>query len=318
MRDFQSTRTERQSLAIWFYHFGFDVPQGSKRIARAQRRDVEKAELPEQWTGRLSIYCVCTSFNIPMVFRFFRGHSSYYTRRLGQDVVHVWKILADDVPADEVYPDTNQDAVWWSGVEDHYNQSAEIFIFSSGVISTWGLSEGGEWDILEALKQFEERTFDTPEESEYFDYAYITPSSDGVGQLLKITENVLYLAESVGTNPEESVPAKLAVSYGLAQSAKLATFETSVNSIFDRVGHLPVVMAQTGHLNLTDRAILELSGELLAYSAYINLQTDVLDTPDWFWDNETYEPLYDKVARYLDVRHRAEIVNQRLGVLSDM
>lgn len=120
---------------------------------------------------------------------------------------------------------------------------------------------------------------DTPEESEYFDYAYITPSSDGVGQLLKITENVLYLAESVGTNPEESVPAKLAVSYGLAQSAKLATFETSVNSIFDRVGHLPVVMAQTGHLNLTDRAILELSGELLAYSAYINLQTDVLDTP---------------------------------------
>eukprot|EP00189_Rhodosorus_marinus_P004509 CAMPEP_0113970384 /NCGR_PEP_ID=MMETSP0011_2-20120614/11141_1 /TAXON_ID=101924 /ORGANISM="Rhodosorus marinus" /LENGTH=296 /DNA_ID=CAMNT_0000984743 /DNA_START=265 /DNA_END=1155 /DNA_ORIENTATION=+ /assembly_acc=CAM_ASM_000156 len=253
-----------------------------------------------------------------MVFRFFRGHSSYYTRRLGQDVVHVWKILADDVPADEVYPDTNQDAVWWSGVEDHYNQSAEIFIFSSGVISTWGLSEGGEWDILEALKQFEERTFDTPEESEYFDYAYITPSSDGVGQLLKITENVLYLAESVGTNPEESVPAKLAVSYGLAQSAKLATFETSVNSIFDRVGHLPVVMAQTGHLNLTDRAILELSGELLAYSAYINLQTDVLDTPDWFWDNETYEPLYDKVARYLDVRHRAEIVNQRLGVLSDM
>jgi len=132
---------------------------GSKRIARAHRRDVEKAELPEQWTGRLSMYCVCTSFNIPMVFRFFRGHPSYYTRRLGQDVVHVWKILGDDVSAEEVNTDTNRDAVWWSGVEDHYSRSAEIFIFSYGVISTWGLSEGGEWDILEALKPFQERTF---------------------------------------------------------------------------------------------------------------------------------------------------------------
>jgi uncharacterized Rmd1/YagE family protein len=77
-------------------------------------------------------------------------------------------------------------------------------------------------------------------------------------------------------------------------------------------------MANQGKLNISQRELLKLSGELYMYKAYIHLQSDVLDIPDWFWDNEDVEPLYGKMARYLDIKPRVNVLNTRLETINSM
>lgn len=48
------------------------------------------------------------------------------------------------------------------------------------------------------------------------------------------------------------------------------------------------------------------------------LQTDILDTPDIFWDHEELEPLYHKGSGYLDLSRRTSVLNKRLDVIADL
>lgn len=116
-------------------------------MERAQYRSHRVVERDEEWTGRLSIHCECTTFNLQEIFNYFRERPPYIARWLRQDVVHLRKLRSE--------VDLIEDAVWWSGVEDPFAGAAEMFLFSYGVLSTWGLSEGGEWELRETLKQFQ-------------------------------------------------------------------------------------------------------------------------------------------------------------------
>ena len=59
-------------------------------------------------------------------------------------------------------------------------------------------------------------------------------------------------------------------------------------------------------------------GELFITRNSINLNMDILDTPEFFWEYPELEPTYLLMANYLDVRTRVEILNQRLNVLRDL
>ena len=41
----------------------------------------------------------------------------------------------------------------------------------------------------------------------------------------------------------------------------------------------------------------------------------MLDEPDFFWEDDEYEPLYKKVMKYLSVENRVQILNTRLDIL---
>merc|ERR1711879_1021757 len=50
----------------------------------------------------------------------------------------------------------------------------------------------------------------------------------------------------------------------------------------------------------------------------VNLETDVLDSPELFWEYSDYDFLYDSCRQHLDVDHRVSIMNQRFEVLGDL
>lgn len=50
----------------------------------------------------------------------------------------------------------------------------------------------------------------------------------------------------------------------------------------------------------------------------MNLNSDMLDEPDFFWEDDEYEPLYKKMMRYLDVDNRVQILNTRLDILREL
>merc|ERR1711948_40783 len=111
---------------------------------------------------------------------------------------------------------------------------------------------------------------------------------------------------------------RLAHSCALAQSVRLAVFEIAVDRAIDRSRSIPEDMANTGEVTIGARELAKQMGGLLVLRCDVNLHTDILDTPDIFWDEERFEPHYVACRGYLDIDKRVDILNQRLGVLKDL
>ncbi|KAH0622386.1 hypothetical protein JD844_024649 [Phrynosoma platyrhinos] len=51
---------------------------------------------------------------------------------------------------------------------------------------------------------------------------------------------------------------------------------------------------------------------LLFFRHRINLSSDLLITPDFYWDREHLEQLYDKTCQFLSINRRVKVVNEKL------
>lgn len=111
---------------------------------------------------------------------------------------------------------------------------------------------------------------------------------------------------------------RLAHAYAMAQSVRLGVFEMVVDRSIEKTRSIPEAMAETGEVNLDPRELSKKMGQLLMLRCEVNLHTDILDTPEIFWDEERFEPHYVACRGYLDVDKRVDILNQRLGVLKDL
>ena len=54
--------------------------------------------------------------------------------------------------------------------------------------------------------------------------------------------------------------------------------------------------------------VLKKEGELFALRHVINLSSDLLDTPDFYWDRENLETLYQKTCNYLNIPKRTRVI----------
>ena len=111
---------------------------------------------------------------------------------------------------------------------------------------------------------------------------------------------------------------RLAISQALAQSVKLSTFEEAIQKTYNLSKQIPLDLAHKGKISLSKREIRSKMGELFIERSSINLQTDVLDTPEFFWDYPELEPLYKLSANYLDIKTRVEVLNHRLDVVHEL
>lgn len=59
-------------------------------------------------------------------------------------------------------------------------------------------------------------------------------------------------------------------------------------------------------------------GELFILRIEINLQGNVLDSPELMWAEPHLEPLYQAARSYLEINQRVAILNQRLDVIGDL
>ena len=59
--------------------------------------------------------------------------------------------------------------------------------------------------------------------------------------------------------------------------------------------------------------MLKKSGELFALRHVLNLSSDLLDTPDFYWDREDLEHLFMATCSLLSVSKRTKVVNEKLS-----
>uniref|UniRef100_A0A7S4VN17 DUF155 domain-containing protein n=1 Tax=Alexandrium monilatum TaxID=311494 RepID=A0A7S4VN17_9DINO len=200
----------------------------------------------------------------------------------------------------------------------------DLFVFSFGCLVCWSFDRRELAAVKEALRPFMVRPIpaaDIDEECMDFlikrrgegeeddDEHEEADSEDAATNAIKQDQIILTTSD-----PLE----RLAHAYALAQSVKLGSFEIVVGRSIGSTRSIPETMASTGEVRLDARELSKRIGGLLMLRCDVNLHTDILDTPEIFWDEEKFEPHYVACRGYLDIDKRVEILNQRLGVLKDL
>lgn len=180
-----------------------------------------------------------------------------------------------------------------------------IYFFREGSVVFWNVSDIERKDVLSHLKSCEDGSYDKPviaEASEKMVYAYT--------QVFNKTtlKNSQILLNSEGSTDLE----KYTFSNSLALSVKLATWEATLDKYIDSIDGV-VEDLEVGKIKLSRSEVLKKEGELFALRHVINLSSDLLDTPDFYWDRENLETLYQKTCNYLNIPKRTRVINEKLS-----
>jgi uncharacterized Rmd1/YagE family protein len=181
-------------------------------------------------------------------------------------------------------------------------EAGDVFFFSYGVVVFWGLTEEEELQLIEKVKPVQNEPIDKVERDR-FNFNY--------GESNKIHQDEIVLQT-------RDVLTKLAISYGLAQSVKLAVFEEKINKTIKNTKHLPKDLAEKGKIFLSRKEISQKIGALFIERNSVNLHTDILDSPEFFWEYSEFEALYRAIATYLELANRVEVLNKRLDIVREL
>ncbi|MDP3932394.1 MAG: RMD1 family protein, partial [Methylococcaceae bacterium] len=108
------------------------------------------------------------------------------------------------------------------------------------------------------------------------------------------------------------------LSQGMAQSIKLASFETNAITTINNTNYIPKSLAENGSIKLSRQNIAKIRGQLFLTKSDIILNYDLLDTPDFFWEYPEYENIYVVVAKYLEIAPRTEVLSKKLETIHEL
>ncbi|PGH27302.1 hypothetical protein AJ80_01012 [Polytolypa hystricis UAMH7299] len=196
---------------------------------------------------------------------------------------------------------------------------AEMFVFSYGVVVFWNFTERQEIDVLADLAFSSSSKFGAPIplatnrlpeedfETEEFHFEYSTEISRP-----RVYNDMITLRSS-----DHMI--KLAISHGIAQSTKLSFFEEVMARQMAEAKDVPRRLAMTGHLGMKREEVFRFMGKLFKSRVEVNLSSNMLDVPNFFWDSEpTLHPLYIAVREYLEIKPRIQVLNERCRVFLDL
>ncbi|KAJ5179263.1 hypothetical protein N7492_002473 [Penicillium capsulatum] len=196
---------------------------------------------------------------------------------------------------------------------------AEMFVFSYGVVVFWNFTERQEKDLLADLAFATSSATGTPIplatmplheedfETEEFHFEYSTEISRP-----RVYNDMITLRSG-----DHMI--KLAISHGISQSTKLCFFEEVMARQMADAKDVPRRLAMTGQLGMKREEVFRILGRLFRSRVEVNLSSNMLDVPNFFWESEpTLYPLYIAVREYLEIKPRIQVLNERCRVFLDL
>lgn len=180
----------------------------------------------------------------------------------------------------------------------------ELFFFREGTVVMWNISELECSNILLFLKRYQENSY--PEkivelESETMKYLY---AEKGHSRL----EHGNFVIAQCATSLD-----KYTFSNAMAQSVKLGIWEATLDQYIDSIEFVSEDLKVGNKLKLTQQQVLKKQGELFALRHSINLSSDLLDTPDFYWERDDLEFLYQQICSYFSITKRTKVINEKLN-----
>lgn len=184
-------------------------------------------------------------------------------------------------------------------------EARELFFFREGTVVMWNISDMESGNILQFLKFYEENSYSfnlIHSESELITYTYSES-----GKKCYIRDGSIILSKDA-TNME-----KYTFSNAIAQSVKLGIWETSLDDYINTIEFVTEDLKAGRKLKMSQREVLRKQGELFALRHLINLSSDLLDTPDFYWERDDLESLYQQVCGYYNIAKRTRVMNEKLN-----
>lgn len=107
---------------------------------------------------------------------------------------------------------------------------------------------------------------------------------------------------------ESAVLEKYTFSNAMALSVKLGIWEATLEKYIDSIEFVTEDLKMGKKINMTREDVLRKHGELFALRHLINLSSDLLDTPDFYWDREQLENLYSQLCAYYSIPRRTRVI----------
>ncbi|KAK9304657.1 hypothetical protein QLX08_004076 [Tetragonisca angustula] len=185
------------------------------------------------------------------------------------------------------------------------HEPREIFFFREGTIVMWNISEFECDNILKFLKKYEQNRYTeyiVKSESELMCYGY---ADYGKRNHIKDGNIILDL--------NATKLDKYTFSNAMAQSVKLGIWEASLDHYIDSIEFVTEDLKAGKKLRMTQHEVLKKQGKLFALRHSINLSSDLLDTPDFYWERENLERLYQETCSYFNIAKRTRVINEKLN-----
>lgn len=180
----------------------------------------------------------------------------------------------------------------------------DAFIFDYGVLITWGVNAATRQQLKQSLRQCITGDVFEPDVEE-FRYHFADEET------IRIENDVFYVGK-------DNLDLLLAASHAFAQSAKLETFEGRLLKDIQKNTSLAGDLSLTGKIKLSRKQLAMRQGELFATKNDIVLKFNLLDTPEYFWSKPEFQAVYEKIASYLELTPRINLLNLKLGTVSEL
>ena len=179
--------------------------------------------------------------------------------------------------------------------------SGEYWIFDYGVVVFWAVDKAERQALINSLKKDNTTHFEKIEEHLCFAFA-----------------DELMIKKDVITLPDHDPLTRLAISHALAQSSKLMEYEVQAQNSIKDYAHIPEELAKFGKISISSKEIAKIRGTLLSTKSDIILHYGLLDTPDFFWEYPEYEAAYQRIARYMDIHQRIDLLSKKLSTINEL
>lgn len=93
----------------------------------------------------------------------------------------------------------------------------------------------------------------------------------------------------------------------MALSVKLGIWEASLEQYIDSIEFVTEDLKRGSKIKMSREDVLRKHGELFALRHVINLSSDLLDVPDFYWDREDLERLYLQTCAYFSISKRTKV-----------
>jgi len=186
-----------------------------------------------------------------------------------------------------------------------------VFVFKNGTVVSWGVKRHQINKYLNTIISFATKPINF---SVHDEFSYRTGSKTAIEPHDYFDVDCLTIDSDL-----DSDVLKLSLSYGFSQSVKLQYFETILESLIDK--HNPLIQklsSRRRETRLARKQIQIVIGEILVAKSEMNLLSNFLYHPKYFWQHPTLEEYYIMLERYLHIQRRINAINHRLNTLNEI
>lgn len=192
--------------------------------------------------------------------------------------------------------------------EEDFQTINEIFLFREGSIVFWGVPYNQQRRIFSAMSPLKLAPYENEliqDEREHLNYQLMHSDRS------KLFKGSVHLA--INQDLDARRLDQFAFSHAIAQSVKLAIWEALLDQYIESVGWVTTSMKSGAEISLTRDQVFRKTGELYELKHNINLESDLLGTPDVYWDRHEQEVLFTSLVLNLNIRRRTEVINEKLN-----